>query len=403
MSKNRLRILVLIDRYLPIIGGAQKNVHQIATGLVQDNCEVTVLTRMVVPDLTAREIIDGVKVRRFSGGRFRKLSKLVCIVAFVRYLVSRRKDYDIVLCVPCAKLTDLLPAYLASLLTGKPYVIRTTSTSLYDSVLGRFSGSYAERLQRMLLPSFLWRRVLQKAETIVNQSEAVRSQGLKYGIDSGCVIPNGVSTDKYHPVDDAGQARIRQKLRLPEDHVVFINTGRYVDVKNQIAILRVAREFARDGFNKFLVVLLGATESGQMSDAKPSLLKYIHNNGLDNHIRIVDDAPNVDEYLQASDIFVFPTLHAEGMSNSLLEAMAVGLPVAASDMEQIACVFPEAYPYFFNPSSDKQLGSILSSLAESQELRASVGAGLTKHILENYALTASIAKYKSLLRRFEAA
>ncbi len=402
MSQPVLRTIVLIDRYLPILGGAQKNVHQICVGLVNKGHQMKVLTRMVVPGLRKHEVLDGVEIERFSKNRVRWLSKIFCVVAFVRYLVKFKDEYDVVVCVPCSRLTDLLPAYLAALITGKPYVIRSTSTSLYDSVLDPSSGSVAGVLQRLFLPPLLWRKVLAKSETIINQSDAVRAKGLAHGFDSNLVIANGVDTNVYHPVSSDEKRALRHTMRIPEEATVIINTGRFVEAKNQIALLKVAKHFLDRGFDDFLLLLLGATEEGQVTDSKPSLLQFIDENSLQNNVLVVDDARNVEQFLQASDVFVFPTKHAEGMSNSLLEAMATGLPVVASRMDQIICVFPEDYHYFFDPESSEQLGRLLWELVESPALRESSGKRLEKHVLQNYALTASVERYETLFRGIRA-
>lgn len=124
MEPPSKRIVILIDRYLPILGGAQINVHQVARGLVNKGLHVTVLTRVVFSGLPSEELIDGVQVKRFSGSKSRIFSKVACIISISQYLVKHKNDYDAVLCVPCVSLTDLLPAYLAFLFTGKPYIMR---------------------------------------------------------------------------------------------------------------------------------------------------------------------------------------------------------------------------------------------------------------------------------------
>jgi hypothetical protein len=55
------KIVVLIDRYLPIIGGAQKNVHQLNLDLQKHGYEVQVLTRKVMNELPGRRRLTGSK------------------------------------------------------------------------------------------------------------------------------------------------------------------------------------------------------------------------------------------------------------------------------------------------------------------------------------------------------
>lgn len=397
MAQTSTRIIILIDRYLPILGGAQNNVHQVGHGLAGEGLQITVLTRIVFPGLQREEAIDGIEVIRFGKSRNRLLSKLYCIVAIVRYLIKHKDDYDAVLCVPCIKLTDLLPAYLASRVTRKPYVIRTTSLSLYEDLLRTDLKSFPDALRKLVFPTFLWRKVLTAASTIVNQSPTILDRGRQYGFDSKLVIPNGVDTTKFHSLDRTETLAKRRDLAIPEDKMVVTNTGRYVDVKNQISLLRVARELISEGNKEIFVLLLGATEEGQVADTRDQLVEFVLSNELSEHVRFVDDTNSVADYLQVSDIFVFPTLHIEGMSNSLLEAMATGLPVISSGMDQITCMFPENYPYFYDPKSDRELKDKISEFLMSEKKRVEAGRMVEDHVSEHYALTTTIARYKSLL------
>ena len=397
MNQNNYRIVILIDRYLPILGGAQNNIHQVARDLINEGFQVTVLTRIVFPGLKRQESIDSVRVIRFSESRNRLVSKMGCIIAIVRYLITQKKDYDAVLCVPCAKHTDLFPAFPASLVTGKPYVVRTTSMSLYEGLLTIDFKSFPDVMKKLLFPPLLWRKVLNNASTIINQSVVILDRGRQHGLDSKLVIPNGVDTNKFYSVNRENAMIKRQSLGIPKTKIVITNTGRYVDVKNQIALLKVAKELILDGHEDIFILLLGAIEKGQVADNREQLVDFVQSNSLGDYVRFVDDADNVDDYLQASDIFVFPTRHVEGMSNSLLEAMATGLPIIASGMEQITCMFPKNYPYFFNPECNRELKDQLLDLARSETKRHEIGKIVEDHAQENYALTSTILRYKSLL------
>ncbi len=397
MGQTSNRVVILIDRYLPILGGAQNNVHQVARGLVDEGFHITVLTRIVFPGLRQQESIDGIQVIRFGESRNRILSKFYCIAAIVQYLIKHKNDYDLVLCVPCIELTDLLPAFLASRVTRKPYVIRTTSLSLYEDLLRVDLKSFPDALRKLVFPPFLWRKILKSSATIVNQSPTIRDRGRQYGMDSNLVIPNGVDMKKFHSVDREESLRIRQSLAIPETRMVVTNTGRYVDAKNQIALLRVARELVLDGYEELFVLLLGATEEGQVSDNRDQLVEFVQSNDLGDYVRFVDDTNKVAEYLQASDIFVFPTRDNEGMSNSLLEAMASGLPIIASRMDQITCMFPDPYPHFFDPECDSELKDRVCELVASEAKRRDAGQLVEEHVRENYALTSTIKQYKALL------
>ena len=68
----------------------------------------------------------------------------------------------------------------------------------------------------------------------------------------------------------------------------------------------------------------------------------------------------------------------------------------ASDIEQITCMLPEHYPYLFDPECKGELKDQLSDLLMSETKRHETGKMVEEHARENYALTSTILRYKSL-------
>jgi len=397
--RDKKNIIILIDRYLPILGGAQNNVHQVAHGLVNEGMGVTVLTRLVYPGLKEHESLDGVQVIRSSGNRNRKLSKILFVLRNTVYLIKNRKEYDVVWCVPIGASLDLLPAFFASFLTGKPYVMRTTLVRNYERLLEFSYGSIADVVKSVFLVPLLWRKVLSRASAIINQSQAISAQGKQYGLDSSLIIPNGVDTDRFHPASKTDIVQIRDSLSIPKNRIVVINVSRYVPVKNQIILLKAMKELIDQGQDNILTLLLGATEVGQVTDTRKQLVEFVHSNGLDEYVCFVDDAENVQAYLQASDIFVSTSLN-EGMSNSILEAMATGIPVIAGRLPENICMFPDQYPYYFDATDANELKELLQELIQSADKRNETGQIIEKHMRQKFALPVTINKYKSLFMEF---
>lgn len=397
--QDKKKIIILIDRYLPILGGAQNNVHQVARGLVNEGLNVIVLTRLVFSGLKERELLDGVQVIRSSGNKNRKLSKILFMLRNTVYLIKNRKEYDVVWCVPIGASLDLLPAFFASFLTGKPYVMRTTLVRNYERLLTFSYGSIPDVVKSIFLVPLFWRKVLSSASTIINQSQALSAQGERYGLDSSLIIPNGVDTDKFHPGSKADIEQIRKSLSIPQNKIVIINVSRYVPIKNQITLLKAVKGLIDGGQKDILVLLLGATELGQVTDTREQLVEFSHSSDLDEYVRFIDDAKNVQSYLQASDIFVSTSLN-EGMSNSTLEAMACGIPVIAGRLPENICMFPDQYPYYFEATDANELKMLLQELIQSADKRNEAGQLIEMHIQKKFALPVTIDKYKSLFMYF---
>lgn len=396
---RRLHVVALIDRYLPIMGGAQNNVHLLLRNLADRGFHATVLTRRIHRTMPREETIDGVTVRRFGYATFRIASKMICGAAITGHLIRGRDRLDVVLSVPCAAFTDLLPAYLAGRMTDAPYVIRATSVRNFE-LMGPSSDSETwNTFERLVVPSAVWRHVFKRASAVVSQSSAVEEGARVHGLSDLHVIPNGVDTERFVPADSDTKRELRRELGLAEEKLVVVWTGRYERGKNQWVLIDAAKRIdASLRPDAIKLLLVGATEKGAVTSNEEELKGHVREHGLGDLVRFVDDASNVEDYLRASDVFVQPSHYPEGMPNSVLEAMACGLPVICSDLPQQRVMFPANSARFFDPMDADGLSDHLVDLIDSPELRRLYGASLRKLAVDRFSAGLVADRYGELLR-----
>jgi glycosyltransferase involved in cell wall biosynthesis len=166
-------------------------------------------------------------------------------------------------------------------------------------------------------------RCLKKISICVGVSESVaKNLRQRYHIPAVMAIQNGVDTDCYFPRNDIEKKALREKLGLPPKGRIWISIGRLSVRKNPVFLIRVwKKKFGRQPDN--ILILVG---DGELWD------KCKDECGDYENIRLVGRIQNVSEYLQVSDYF-FSTATSEGLPNTVLEAMACGLPVLLSDIE----------------------------------------------------------------------
>jgi glycosyltransferase involved in cell wall biosynthesis len=105
---------------------------------------------------------------------------------------------------------------------------------------------------------------------------------------------------------------------------------------------------------------------------------------------------NVLPYLQSADAFVLPSAR-EGMSNSLLEAMATSLPVIVTSVGGALDIIEDGVNGFLvGPGDVNRLQSTLAMVLGSPETRERVGAAARRKIEEQYALTAAADRLREL-------
>ncbi|HBH50881.1 MAG TPA: glycosyl transferase [Planctomycetaceae bacterium] len=169
------------------------------------------------------------------------------------------------------------------------------------------------RVDRALLPRTT--RLIANSQSV---AEFYRGQG--FPADRLQVIPNGIDLPDPRPDRDA----IRRELDIPPHLPVVCFAGRLARQK-RIDDLIWAFELIRATRTNVLFLIAGEGPEGA------KLREFALGLGLEHHVRFLGHREDVGRLLAASDLFWLAS-DFEGMSNSVMEAMAHGLPVVASDI-----------------------------------------------------------------------
>jgi glycosyltransferase involved in cell wall biosynthesis len=162
------------------------------------------------------------------------------------------------------------------------------------------------------------------ADCVTTNAQAVRDfvherEGCP--LEKMVVIPSGIDTDRFAPLP-AGDYRTRLGL-TPEQRVVGIVTR--MRVRKGVEEFLRAMATVRQQIPSAVAVVVGEV------DLDPSLAALVGELGLDGALHLLGPRTDVPEVLSAMDLFVLSS-HDEGMSNAILEAMAMARPVVATDV-----------------------------------------------------------------------
>lgn len=232
-----------------------------------------------------------------------------------------------------------------------------------------FSAGTQQFMYQLYAPS------LANYNAVIVFSQVQRELLMRLGVpgDRLVVIPNGVDTAKYSP---APYSAFRSEINA---ETLFIYQGRIALEKNVESLLKVWRQVALPDSCK--LVLVG--EGSLMQVLMP-------NYGPEHNIlwmgAIMDEARRI-EILRAADVFVLPSF-VEGLSLSLLEAMACGVACLATDAGADGEVLENGAGIVLNPQRAKgELSTLLPLLAQQPEFRQLLGQKARQRVLERYALT----------------
>jgi mannosyltransferase len=141
-----------------------------------------------------------------------------------------------------------------------------------------------------------------------------------------------VDTARFSPVSREKKIALRQALGLPETGTVVTYTGRLVSYKGLPLLLEVWRQL-RESYRNITLVLVGSGGL-DMHNCEDALKEFAATHNLQESVRFTGGVSNVEEYLQASDAFVFPTEN-DAFPSSVVEAMSCGLPIVATPVGAI--------------------------------------------------------------------
>lgn len=141
-----------------------------------------------------------------------------------------------------------------------------------------------------------------------------------FGNKSFTVMNNAVDVKKFS-YDSSKRKVLRNALNL-DDKIIIGHAGRFCAQKNQTFVLKIFEECLKLN-DKLHLVFVGDGED------RPLIENVVKGKRLEEHVTFVGSVDNINEYYQAFDAFLFPSLY-EGFPVVLVEAQCSGLPIIAS-------------------------------------------------------------------------
>lgn len=198
------------------------------------------------------------------------------------------------------------------------------------------------------------------------------------------VLHNGVDLGRFVAGDGAA---VRRQLGLAPDAMVIGSVGRLVPVKNYPLLIKAVAALRASG-----VVLLLVGEGPE----RARLEALAADLGISSQVRLLGHRDDVTSLLAAMDIFVLPSLN-EGMSNTLLEAMATGLPCVVSNVGgNLELVDHDAEGYLFASGDEQALREHLARLCKDASLRKRLGDAGRARVEGEFSIEAMIERYENL-------
>jgi glycosyltransferase involved in cell wall biosynthesis len=315
------------------------------------------------------------------------------------YLLLRAGRYDIIHC----HATDLIGFIVALVgkITGKPVILKLSTNGEfqygfgYGKVRAAWLGAAFERIRTCVM-----RFTATNAHIVALNREGL-DELRRVGAKRPVVLPNGVDRTVYFPATELDRLRLREKFSFGRADVIFLFTGRFVHRKGIDLLLTAFRSFLeRRGFEETGLWLCLVGSGDMQEDPVHEQIDSIVSSCSD-HIKVLPPIGSIADYLQIADAFVFPS-RKEGMPNSVLEALAAGLPCILSDIEphrEIAEHDPSAPIHFFASGDSRSLESQLVQAATRLHEERKRGTRLIARLNERYDIDTVSGRYVDIYRQ----
>lgn len=334
-------------------------------GALLSNFQSLPISIHCVPNITSR----------LFPGYLRKISFFLSLVIFLCFFVVLNHHSIFHFFLPASY---LLVAPFTVLAGVKYRIMSRRSLNLYQSKL-LFS-----RKAEYLLHLFMHR--------VIANSLSVKQDLLSEGIPSSRIslIYNGVDTDKFK-FNLQDRIIFRRNNHIDPDSFVCVCVANLKTYKGHDVLINSFGILASEGITPPHLLFAGR-DDGILSD----LLSLAKSNSVLDYIHFLGPISEVSTVLSASDLYISAS-REEGFSNSILEAMSIGLPILATDVGGN----PEAVLHFHNgiiidPNSPSQTANAIQYISTHPNSCSLMSSNSRHRALNHFSLDSCHQQYQSL-------
>lgn len=374
MKKNKKRLLIATDTFLPKYDGATVLINSVLPALSK-HYDVTVLA----PDYG--------------------LKKYPCIT-LVSLPLSNFSVVDYRLSKPCAGIIRR-EVKKADIVFFSPFIPIGFFTPLYAKKYGKKLISVPVSIEHIFLPEYIglrqpFKAIMQfivsrmvtsfynKSDVIIVPAASAIKDLRNRGVNAKMAIaPLGIDVEKYKPP----RSKTEAKAKFGLNGTVI---GYYGRIAREKSVTTLVSAFAklREKYGDSLHLLVVSPGSSIKLPKSPGMKHII--------IKCDGKMPDVAPYLQAMDIYVLPSV-TEAVSISATEAMACGVPIVSTTVGWMKELVDESKSLVFEKKNVDELAKKLEHLIKNKELRKKLGAHARKTVVKEHNLKDMVEKLEKAI------
>jgi glycosyltransferase EpsF len=202
------------------------------------------------------------------------------------------------------------------------------------------------------------------------------------------VLPYGV--DVPPTANESERRALRAELRWPEEALIVLHVGRFIEQKNHAGLLEIFARVAKE-VPRARLLLVG---DGPLRSEVENL---IAEHGLEGKVLCLGLRDDVPSLMSRSDLFLFPSLH-EGFGLVAIEANGAGLPVVGSRIPGLTEAVSEATAFLHPPDDNAAMAASTIALLQDASLRKKLGDAGRERVCRSFTRAASAENLLRLYR-----
>ncbi|MBL7069002.1 MAG: glycosyltransferase [Candidatus Omnitrophica bacterium] len=367
-----MKILYLISGL--DFGGAQQYLMSVVGALDREKYRPIICCMFYKGDFFNEIAEKGIDIRFLNIGRIYGISGLVGLFKLVR--LSKRNKVDIIHSL-------LFSENILGSIAGKIAGVKVNITSRRDT------GMLREGKWQHVMAYNITNRWVDKIVCVSNAVREVTRKKEGVSDDRLVTIYNGIDVNKLSCLY-VNKSLLRESMGIKEHESVVGMVANFSWIKGHKDFVEAARLILKEIPNvKFL--LIGDGPLLQTYKAITSQSRQ-----LKERVIFLGKRKDVRELLSLMDVSVNAS-YSEGMSNSILESMAAGVPVVATAVDgNLETIIDGQTGYLVTPKSPHKMAEAIIKLLEDKELAAYMGCNARKLVQEKFNFTSMVDRVKSL-------
>lgn len=258
--------------------------------------------------------------------------------------------------------------------------------------------------QRGITPLTPWSSWLaRRADHVICVSEAARQNLIAQGLraDRCTAIHNGINPEELRAKIRRSPEQVRASLGITPGTLVVGLAGMIRVWKGQMVLVK-AMELLHKRHPDVRALIMGAIGDTNEQDRAyaQELRTYIAEHDLGGCITMLDYQPNAPEYLQIFDVMVHTAIDPEPFSRVVIEGMALGRPIVASDTGGTPEAIDDGVSGFLVPANDPAaLADRVSRLVDDAALRDRIGKAAREKAEDRFHIHNHVSRTEQIYRR----